>query len=243
MRSLPIALTLTCCLVVTPRFYAHAQAADSAQNKSADNGQKKASTQKQGGSSSGANPFPEDTSSVPVVPTGPPSAATAPAGGDVDNVRLPQSDLDPVRSPDQPADSAASADQGGSSSSLQGLGQLLPPPGSEAKVEKQPSREESVKEDLNVGGYYLDSKNWKGALSRFESALVLDPENPEVYWGLAECERHLGDYAAAKAHYVKVLEYDPGSHHAKDARKALKLPEIANAPAVSSNPAPARTPQ
>lgn len=86
-----------------------------------------------------------------------------------------------------------------------------------------------------MGSYYLESKNWKGALSRFESAMVLDPENPEVYWGLAEAQRHLGDLASAKANYLKVMEYDPDSRHGKDAKKILKEPEIANARAVSAN--------
>jgi tetratricopeptide (TPR) repeat protein len=80
-----------------------------------------------------------------------------------------------------------------------------------------------------VGKYYLDNKNWKAALSRFESALVLDPDNPDVYWGLAESQRHLGNFADARANYQKVVDYDPDSRHGKDARKALKDPEIANA--------------
>ena len=97
------------------------------------------------------------------------------------------------------------------------------------------------KEDENVGSYYMETKNWKAALSRFDSALVLDPENPEVYWGLAEAQRNLGDYANAKANYLKVMEYDPDSKHAKEAKKILKQPEMVNAPAVSSNSAPAKT--
>ena len=32
---------------------------------------------------------------------------------------------------------------------------------------------ETAKEDISVGKYYLDQKNWKAALSRFQSALVL----------------------------------------------------------------------
>lgn len=242
--SLPIALVLACCLAASYSPCVHAQNVNSAQNKSAQKGQSKADQQKQSGKGgTEANPFPEDTTSVPVIPTGPHSAPASSTGSDSDNVRLPSSDQDPMRSPDAPQNGTASGSQGESSSSLQGMDQMMTAPSSDNQLEKRPSRQESVKEDLNVGGYYLDSKNWKGALSRFESALVLDPDNPDVYWGLAECERHLGDYAAAKAHYVKVLEYDPGSHHAKDARKALKLPEIANAPALSKNPLPAQAPQ
>ena len=50
---------------------------------------------------------------------------------------------------------------------------------------------ETAKEDEDVGGLYLSQKNWRAAQSRFESAVVLDPENPDVYWGLAEAQRHL----------------------------------------------------
>jgi tetratricopeptide (TPR) repeat protein len=73
-------------------------------------------------------------------------------------------------------------------------------------------------------------------LSRFESAFVLDPENPEVYWGLAESQRHLGNFADAKKNYLKVMEYDPDSKHSKEAKKILKEPEMETAKAVSANP-------
>jgi predicted TPR repeat methyltransferase len=66
-------------------------------------------------------------------------------------------------------------------------------------------------------------------LSRFQSALVLAPEDPEVYWGLAVSQQHMGDFAGARANYEKVLEYDPDSKHGKEAKKALKEPELANA--------------
>ena len=107
-------------------------------------------------------------------------------------------------------------------------------PGRHGKTQ-EPTHQESAAEDVNVGGYYLERKNWKAALSRFEAALVLDPENPDVYWGLAEAQRQLGDFANAKANYLKVMEFDPDSRHGKDAKKLLKQPELANAPAVSAN--------
>jgi tetratricopeptide (TPR) repeat protein len=63
----------------------------------------------------------------------------------------------------------------------------------------------------------------EGRIVAFQSALVLDPYNPDVYWGLAECERHLGDFADARANYKKVMEYDPGSRHAKDAARPCRI--------------------
>lgn len=149
---------------------------------------------------------------------------------------VPAVDKDPVRSPENVAPGGSDSTQG-FSSSQSGLSNLTTPPpdepqgkggkGDDSTLDGFPR--ETPKEDLNVGNYYLDNHDWRGALSRFQSALVLAPDNPDVYWGLAECERHLGQFAAARANYLKVMEYDPGSHHAKDARKALRDPEIANA--------------
>jgi len=197
-----------------------------------------------------ANPFPEDTSNIPVVPTNgePVAVPSPPAASDDDNLTtsLLREDTDPVKSPDDPT--AGSPDSGGFSSSSQGGDEVNIPsePDRTSKHQKQaqpePTRQETAKDDESVGAYYLDRKNWKAALSRFESALVLDPENPDVYWGLAEAQRQLGDFSNAKANYQKVTVYDPDSKHSKEAKKYLKMPEIANAPAAAAN-RPAAQPQ
>ncbi len=156
---------------------------------------------------------------------------------------MPAEDGDPVRSPEDQAD-AADSSSSGSSSSLAGMGDLNPPdddttqPGKHRKKGEEvvPEHHETAAEDEDAGSYYLSNKDWKGALSRFQSALVLDPDNPDVYWGLAESERHMGDFADARANYLKVREYDPGSRHAKEAAKALEDPEIANAKADAAKP-------
>lgn len=183
------------------------------------------------------NPFPGDTTNVPVMPNattaGAPDPATAPA-----DVHAPTSDDDPVRSPDDPVpdDSGSS----GESSSTTNLEKVLPPPDTDTrgkgKDQPPPQHQESAQEDVNVGLYYLDKKNWRAALSRFESAVVLDPENPDVYWGLAEAQRHLNNFTAAKANYLQLLEYDPDGKHGKEARKLLKDPDLANASAAPPPP-------
>ena len=146
----------------------------------------------------------------------------------------PGDDADPVRSPDDVAPEGNSPGDG-FSSSLNGLEKVLPPsddeePSKKRKMSvKEPTHKEAASTDINVGGYYLEKKNWKAALSRFESAMVLDPENPEVYWGLAEADYHLGNLVAARDYYLKLLDYDPDGPHGKGARKALKDPAVANA--------------
>jgi tetratricopeptide (TPR) repeat protein len=186
-----------------------------------------------------ANPFPEDTGSVPVMPNTAAGLNAATSSGDVPPMAadLPTSDMDPVRSPDDvpPAvDDAAPAS--GFSSSRSGLDSVLPDPNAPdpkgkgrklGKHDEPPPHVETAAEDIKVGKYYLDNKNWRAALSRFQSAMVLAPEEPDVYWGMAESQRHLGDFAGAKGNYQKVLDYDPDSHHAKEAAKLLKTPEMA----------------
>jgi Tetratricopeptide repeat len=244
-----VALALACCWSVAEPGRAQAPSNSGSQQNQApknpgdSNAPKPKPTQD-------ANPFPEDTNSVPVMPNAnsPGTPAASPDAVDYGNVVLPNTENDPVRSPDDADSSAGSSSS--SSSSSDGMDQLLRPPpdagkpgkGKKGDADADTPHTEGPKEDESVGSYYLDQKNWKAALSRFESALVLDPENPEVYWGLGEAERHLGNYADAKAYYMKLVEYDPDSKHGKEAKKLLKEPEIANAPAVSSN-APAAKPQ
>jgi tetratricopeptide (TPR) repeat protein len=182
------------------------------------------------------NPFPGSTSNVPILPSTPqgnvPENAMPPQ---TTRSAFPPNDQDPVLSPDE--NTAESGEVQGFSSSDSGVDDVLPPPGPTAGSGKDDQGlaampRESPANDISVGDYYMSVKNWRAALSRFQSALVLEPDNPEVYWGLAESERHTGDFALARQHYLKVLEYDPGSKHAKEAKKALKAPEIANAKAA-----------
>jgi len=246
-RILRVALVLAGSLAAHGLLFAQAappgDPTAAGQSKPADDGKKPPSAPQ-----SSANPFPEDTSAVPVMPSkSTPELPDATYNGAVNTpVPLPGDDLDPVRSPDDPTPEAASGQPDESSSSRAGLDNLPPPQDDDqpekhkkkALVVKEPTHQESAAKDFDVGVYYLQTKNWRAALSRFESALVLDPENPDVYWGLAEADRHLGNFADARANYQKVAEYDPDSRHGKEAVKALKEPEIANGknPAVSQAP-------
>lgn len=243
-----IALGFGCCAAVLPQLRAQDQQNNPPAASSQSN--QPSRTQQQ----SNQNPFPEDTDSVPLMPSR--DNPDLPSAGEAgQRIFIPTDDVDPVRSPED-AGAAAEAGESGSSSSLSGMNNIIPPPdddstqpsrrGKKGSTIDQPEHQETAAEDENVGGYYLDNKDWKAALSRFQSALVLDPYNPDVYWGLAESQRHLGNFAEARANYQKVVDYDPDSHHGKEARKALKDPEIANAsarpvpPAKAANPFPAQ---
>lgn len=228
-----ITIALGCALAVSAGLYAQSQQPAQTQPP-------KPSQQPAQKPPTDANPFPEDTNNVPVVPTnGQPAATPAPApdSGGAGATSLLKNDNDPVHSPDDPTpDSSADS---GFSSSLAGSSDINIP--DEVRPTKHGKtndvvHSETAKEDEDVGSFELGRKNWRAALSRFQSALVTDPENPDVYWGLAEAQRGLGDFANAKANYQKVVDYeDPESKHSKDAKKLLKTPQLANAPAVSKN--------
>jgi hypothetical protein len=232
-RFLAIALVLACCLTVAPWLLAQAPAAGENKKPAQPN-----SSQPGAATQSSSNPFPEDTSTVPVMPSKTPPSLPEGTYREPERapVPLPGEDADPVRSPDDPAPAAASSPDANSSSSLNGLERLLPRPEDDNQpskkrklIVKEPAHQEAASKDIEVGSYYLDRKNWKAALSRFESAMILDPENPEVYWGLAEAEHHLGDFVHAKEHYLKLLEYDPDGPHGRQARKELKDPALEKA--------------
>jgi tetratricopeptide (TPR) repeat protein len=243
-KTAGLGTVLALSVFIGPGLYLHAQApASPQQNPQSDKQQPPPKPP------ANSNPFPEDTGNVPVLPsaTNQPVMREAPAPVGPVPV-LPSSDPDPVRSPDAPLPEASSSSFGSgssSSSSSADLARILEPPPDEethkAKkgkgVEPPPEKKETAKDDESVGQFYLEQKNWRAALSRFQSALILDPENPDVYWGLAESQRHLGELASAKSNYIKVVEYDPDSRHAKDAKKLLKEPEMAGAsPAPASHP-------
>jgi len=241
VRGFAFAVVLAGCLTVPAGLAAQSPAAGDkatpAQSQPASDSQKAPTV---------SNPFPDDTSTVPVLaPKEPGTPAQGSSyGSDADSggrfASLPSEDTDPVRSPDDPVPAAGDSGSATESSSLAGVDTLEPAsdsdqPEKKRKKEvqvKEPTHQEAASKDIEVGGYYLERKDWKAALSRFESAMVLDPENPEVYWGLAEAERNLGRNAEARKSYQTLLDYDPDGKHGKQARKALKDPALG----IAQNP-------
>ncbi len=183
-----------------------------------------------GGKPSGTsdNPFPGETTDAPILPGGGTANSSDAAAGtreygtgaEPDPHRGADPDGDPMRSPDLDMRTA----DDGFSSSRTGLKQMPVEDdndGKAGKSSKNKTRSQVIKEDVEVGNYYLERKNWKGAEARFQSAFSLDGENPEAVWGLAEAERHLDQFKEAADHYKLFLNYDPDGPHSKSARKAL----------------------
>lgn len=186
------------------------------------------------------NPFPGEDPDAPIIPADP-GAAANPGSNPGSNpganpganpASYPDSDAadsgsarrdadpdgDPVRSPD-PAGNYASGD--GFASSRSGITAVPSEDSDEPKPVHGKSKASIIKEDIDVGGFYLDRKNWKAAQGRFASAFALDGENPDSVWGLAESERHLQLYKEAAEHYKLFLSYEPDGRRGRDAKKAL----------------------
>ena len=196
------------------------------------------------------NPFPGEDENAPVLPTGPgdaPEAAPRPgeAAGDRASDRAGDSasaarqrgddpDGDPVRTPDPAGlrenDGFSSSRSGGPDLPMEDTTDARP-----GKSVKNKTREQLVQEDLDVGEFYTEKKNWKAAQLRYAAAFALDRENPDAVWGMAEAERHLQMYKEAAEHYQLFLSYDPDGPHGKAARKGLEEVESSLASGVKKD--------
>ena len=78
------------------------------------------------------------------------------------------------------------------------------------------------KKDAEVGGFYLQSGDYQGALLRYKDATTADPTNVEAIFGLAESQRMLKKNVDAARNYQLYLEIVPNGPKSKQALKALK---------------------
>lgn len=125
----------------------------------------------------------------------------------------------------------SSNDQNYSSSHVKGLDMPdtseTPPP--DLPPTSLPYSPKLARKDSQIGDYYLESGNYRGAYERFLEANHSDPGNAEAVYGLAESARHLGHTDEALRNYRLYLSALPTGPHAKEVRKALK--EMGAAPA------------
>jgi tetratricopeptide (TPR) repeat protein len=79
-----------------------------------------------------------------------------------------------------------------------------------------------AKKDAEVGGFYLKSGDYQGALLRYKDATAADPTNVEAIFGLAETQRMLKKNEEAARNYQMYLDIVPNGPKSKQALKALK---------------------
>lgn len=91
--------------------------------------------------------------------------------------------------------------------------------------------------DDEVGDFYFKQGNYKGALARFQDALVYKDNDAVANFKMAECYQKLGQPAEAIPHYqayLKILPEGPLSREAKKALKKLGAPETPPSDKLSS---------
>jgi tetratricopeptide (TPR) repeat protein len=79
-----------------------------------------------------------------------------------------------------------------------------------------------ARKDTQVGAFYLQSGNYKGAYDRFAEAVRIDPGSADAVFGLADAARRLNRRDEAIRNYRLYLAALPDGPHAKEVRKALR---------------------
>ncbi len=75
--------------------------------------------------------------------------------------------------------------------------------------------------DIDVGETYLAGNNFDSARQRFEEALRLTPDNPLIWFRLAQSLQGMQRLDPARLYYKKYLEAQPKGKFAKNAKKAV----------------------
>ena len=81
--------------------------------------------------------------------------------------------------------------------------------------------ERVAEHDINVGETYLAGNNFESARERFEEALRLTPDNPLIWFRLAQSLQGVQRLDPARLYYKKYLEAQPKGKFAKNAKKAI----------------------
>lgn len=141
-----------------------------------------------------ANPFPEAISRKAADAANAPAAATKPASPDYSSSHVDMKRFD--------------EDADRESRISNGAGGYIHDP----KLAAQ---------DDNVGKFYLQSGDFKGAYDRYKEATEVAPEDGEAVFGLAESARGLHLTQEAMNNYILYLDAFPDGKRSKEARKAL----------------------
>lgn len=100
------------------------------------------------------------------------------------------------------------------------LKELLPP--EKMEKEKKPQKSELVTQYLNQGNARIYSKDYKGAIEKFNLAIKQDPYDADAYIFRGQAEYYLMDYKSALADFNKAIEIQPDYAEAYDLRGIVK---------------------
>lgn len=162
--------------------------------------------------------------------SGTPPAAPAPAGAQqkpsaAEDNPFPEAQSEKAAQADQQkaAQQNSGEQRDSSSSQVKGLGLPGDAASSAARAPQKLQLDPKLgRRDAQVGHFYLQTGDYKGAYDRFLEATQVDPGNADAVFGLADSARHLNMRDVALRNYQLYLEALPSGRYAKDARKALK---------------------
>ncbi len=105
-------------------------------------------------------------------------------------------------------------------------GDSAPAPQSAAESSSKPAQGPSCDiyaavQDVEVGDFYYEDKNYRGALSRYESALLNKPGDSAIFLRLGKTSEKLGDNDRAKREYQASIDAGPDGPATKEAKAAL----------------------
>jgi len=97
-----------------------------------------------------------------------------------------------------------------------------PAPAPQGKVlTEEQQKAKTVSEDIEVGYYYLNEKNYVAAESRLKEAVEFKPDAAAAWVGLGQAQQKLGKDDAARQSYEEYLKLNPDSAGAEQAKKAM----------------------
>ena len=174
------------------------------------------------------NPFPEDISRKAAADdNAAPSAPSTP-----DSTKPPGS-APPADSSTPPRSTSPAGDNSSSRSKFEGLGDL-PDDDNFSRISNGAGgyivNPKLAAQDVKIGGFYLDQRDYKGAYARFKEAMLVDAGNADAVFGLAEAARGLNHKDEAVQNYQLYLDASPDGKKAKEARKALASMSESQAP-------------
>lgn len=94
------------------------------------------------------------------------------------------------------------------------------PPQGKVLTDEQ-KKEKKAAEDIEVGYFYMNKKNYRAAESRLQEAAELRPGAAAAWVGLAQAQQKLGKDDAARQSYEEYLKLNPDSAGAEQAKKAM----------------------
>ncbi|MGA8109737.1 MAG: tetratricopeptide repeat protein [Acidobacteriaceae bacterium] len=200
------------------------------QTQQSQSGQAGSQKKDQKKSTAQGNPFPEQKSEAAAKQAqqddGPsaPAPQTAPKGkSTADQNPFPEEQSEKAAHQEQPNPDQGNGSGKGGFSSSQVKGLDMPGTNSESPGGSAPAFDPKLaKKDTQVGTFYLQSGDFKGAYDRFVEATRTDPGNAEAVYGLGESALRLGKNDVALRNFRLYLSALPDGPHAKDVRKAMK---------------------